>query len=74
MGPLKVGHEALGWRLLWITFANQDHAINVLELQGFGASDHSTDLLPLQNAPTCFKEVTCLLDDRANSKAAFQGF
>lgn len=30
MGPPKVGHKALSWRLLWITFANQDYAMNVL--------------------------------------------
>lgn len=30
--------------------------------------------LPLQKAPVCFEEITCLLNDWANSKAAFQGF
>lgn len=30
--------------------------------------------LPLQKAPVRFEEITCLLNDWANSKAAFQGF
>ena len=30
-----------------------------------GASDNSTDFLPLQKPSTCFEKVTCLLDDWA---------
>lgn len=40
----------------------------------FFHSKATTYFLSLQKAPVCFEEITCLLNDWANSKAAFQGF
>lgn len=54
-------------------FAHQDCAVRILQLQG--SRPQSTTLLPATSESSRhFEEITCLLNDWANSKAAFQGF